>query len=75
MKPSITVDERGIILHVTTATGEGVAVPLNAELVTEAKNAFAKLATPEGKRRVLHGLGRLFSELTEPEKEDDGKKV
>jgi hypothetical protein len=76
MKPSVTVDERGVILHVTNDAGEGVAVPLNAELVTEATNAAARLLSPEGKRALARGLGRLFLELLqEPEKKDDGKKV
>lgn len=74
MKPSITVDERGVILHVTTDAGDGVAVPLNAEMVTEVIQGAERLLSPEGKRRVLRGLGRLFLELTAPEK-DDGKKV
>jgi len=75
MKPSLTVDERGLVVHFTNDRGEGVAVPITSEMVKEAKNTFEKLATtPEGKRRVLQGLGRLFLELTESERAD-AKKV
>lgn len=76
MKPSVTVDERGVVLHVTNDAGEGVAIPLNAELVTETTKAAARLLSPEGKRRLLRGLGKAFFELLqEPEEKEDGKKV
>lgn len=76
MKPSVTVDERGVVLHVTNDAGEGVAIPLNAELVTDATKAAARLLSPEGKRALLRGLGKAFFELLqEPEKKDNGKNV
>jgi len=75
MKPSVTVDERGLVVHLTNEAGEGVAIPVNAELVTDATKAAARLLSPEGKRALLRGLGKVFFELLqEPEKKDDGKK-
>ena len=35
MKPSISIDERGVILHVTGEDGNGVAVPLNQEALEQ----------------------------------------
>jgi len=75
VKPAITVDERGVLLHFTNAAGEGVAVPLNESLVGEARKAFATLLSPEGKRRVLRGLGRLALEVISDPEKDNGKKV
>jgi len=76
MKPTLTLDERGLILHVTTEAGEGVAVPLKPETFAEVSKGVERLLSPEGKRRLLRGLGQLFLELTKPEKEEaDGKKV
>lgn len=78
MKPSLTVDERGLILHVTTEDGEGVAVPLNAQTVGEAVKAAERVLTPEGKRRLVRGFARLLLEVIGDENQggnDDGKKV
>lgn len=72
MKPSVTVDERGVLLHVTNGAGEGIAVPINAELVGDVTKAAARLLTPEGKSAALRVVGRVLLELL---KEDDGKKV
>ena len=67
MKPSITLDERGAILHVTTDKGEGVAVPLNAETVASVAKSVERLLSPEGKRVVVRALGRAVLELLTPE--------
>jgi hypothetical protein len=76
MKPTITVDERGIILHVTNEAGEGFAVPLSAETVAQLglqlARAKAKLMTPEGKSQVAKALGSLFWQLVGDTKEADG---
>ena len=67
MKPSLTVDERGVLLHVTTEQGEGIAIPLDPkELAVTAAAALERVLSPEGKRRLVRGLGRLFLELTAP---------
>jgi hypothetical protein len=71
MKPSITVDERGVLLHVVTEQGEGVAIPLDPKMLAAAAGeAFTRVQTPEGKTRVVRALGRLFLELTAPESSD-----
>lgn len=69
MKPSITIDERGVILHVTTDAGEGIAVPLEPATVLELAAALergrAALKTPAGWSKLLRGAGRLLLELSE----------
>lgn len=71
MKPSLTIDERGVLLHVTTEQGEGIAIPLDPkELAATTTAALERVLTPEGKRRLLRGLGRLFLELTMPGESD-----
>lgn len=69
MKPSITVDERGVILHLTNPAGEGFAVELSPSTIVEmgAQLAKAKAAvlTPEGKRTIARALGTLFWQLVE----------
>jgi hypothetical protein len=64
VRPSITLDERGVILHVTDERGEGVAVPITSETAQQAVQSVQRLITPEGKRRIAAGLWRLFIELT-----------
>lgn len=79
MKPSISVDERGVLLHLTNEAGEGFAVPLAPSTVQEmgAQLAKAKAAalTPEGKRTIVKALGSLFWQLvaeTPNKDESDG---
>lgn len=72
MKPSVTVDERGVLLHVVTEEGEGIAIPLDPrELAATTAAVLDQVLSPEGKRRLVRGLGRLFLELTAPEKKTD----
>ena len=73
MKPSITIDERGAILHMTDSAGEGVAVPLNAEtltqLVAQGTLALERLKSPETRGQMLASLGRaVVRELFNPTK-------
>lgn len=79
MKPTLTLDERGLILHVTTEAGEGVAVPLKPETFAEAYKGVERVLSPEGKRRLLRGVVQLVLELTKPHEPDaeetNGKKV
>ena len=67
-KPSITVDERGAVLHMTDSEGNGIAVPLEPETVATVvqigKAAAAKLATPEGREFVKSTLLTLWKGLT-----------
>lgn len=62
MKPSITVDERGAVLHMTNDAGEGVAVPLNAEtlgeIVTQGAAALERLKSPETRRPLLWNIAK-----------------
>lgn len=75
MKPSITIDERGAILHVTTESGEGVAIKLEPATVLELAAGFdrarAALMSPAGRSILLRGLGRLALELSKGK--TDGK--
>ena len=74
MKPSISIDERGVLLHVTDAEGKGLSVALNAEtlaeLAAQAAVARERLKTPGAAWQLVRALVR---ELTKPdEKKDDG---
>jgi hypothetical protein len=73
LKPSITLDERGAILHLTDEAGEGIAVALNAEtltqLVAQGTLALDRLKSPETRGEVLWNLGRaVVRELFNPTK-------
>lgn len=78
MKPSISIDERGVLLHMTDADGKGVAVALNAETLNElmAQGALAleRLQAPETRGTVMWNLGRaIVRELLNPNpKKPDG---
>lgn len=76
MKPSISIDERGVLLHVTNEAGEGVTVPLEPATIQQMGQQLAKakaaLMTPEGKRTVTKALSALFWELVGSEKDKDG---
>lgn len=73
MKPSISVDERGVLLHVTDAEGKGVAVKLSAETLTELAAqttlALERLKHPEGIWNLARAIVR---ELTKPDESTDG---
>jgi hypothetical protein len=67
MKPSLTIDERGVLLHV--AIGEDVVtVPVEPatvrELSASVDRARDALKTPEGRSTLVRGLGRIVAELT-----------
>jgi hypothetical protein len=74
VKPSITVDERGVLLHVIGKDGEGVAIPLDPGTIIEMWGALGRaLKTPNGRTTFLRGLGRILGELTmDEEKGKDG---
>jgi hypothetical protein len=73
MKPSVTIDERGVVLHFTTENGEGIALPLEADTLLEIAAAVERgrsvLKTPAGRSTLLRGLGKLLFDIT-----DKGKK-
>lgn len=62
-----------MLLHVTTETGEGLAIPITLDTAASVVKGVEKLLTPEGKRRVLVGLAELFLALTAPEKTEEKK--
>lgn len=71
-KPAITVDERGVLLHLVDDEGHGFAVPLNqdtlAELGAQCAGALERLQSPEKRGRLLWRLGRaVVRELMQPE--------
>lgn len=75
LKPSITIDERGVLLHVTDKDGHGVAIPLEPTTVLELAGslqlAAQKLRTPDGKRTLVRGLVDVFAKLAKGG-DDDG---
>jgi hypothetical protein len=68
LKPTLTVDERGLIVHFTNSEGEGVAIPLTREACAEAVLMANRVLSPNGKRRLLAGLMDLIVQITEEEK-------
>ena len=70
MKPTVTIDERGVLLHVTDAAGNGYAIPLEPATVIEMAAALSRakaaLKTPEGRSVLVSALGGLLRELTKP---------
>ncbi len=74
-KPSITIDERGILLHLVDGNGEGVAIPLEPatllQLSAAVTRAVATLKTPGGRSLLVSAAGALFRQLSEqPTKEE-----
>jgi len=67
VKPAISIDERGVLLHLTDAEGHGYAIPLKPETVLELAGtlqlAADKLKTPEGKRTLVRGALELITKL------------
>ena len=81
MKPSISIGERGAVLHVTDNEGHGVAVPLNREslerLGVQAATALEAFRGPnKGKawwrlvRAVATTIGDMADGQAKEEKED-----
>lgn len=74
MKPSVTIDERGVLLHVTTSAGEGIAIPLEPKTVIELaaglERARGALKTSAGWSALLRGAGKILFDLAE---DKDGK--
>lgn len=74
--PRITIDERGVLLHMTTSAGETVSVALEPEtvfrLLESLQSAAAQLKTPAGKQMLKGALVALWQGLTKGE--DDGGK-
>lgn len=74
MKPSISVDERGVLLHMTDEAGKGFAIALNTETLTElgaqVAMALERVKAPEMRGRVLWNVGRaVVRELLKPTEE------
>lgn len=67
MKPGVSIDERGVLLHVTTEDGETVSVPLDASTLVELsaglERARARLLDRAGRKQLLRQLGKLVWEL------------
>lgn len=68
MKPSVTIDERGVVLHVTNDAGDGVAVPLSGETIREivvaAGRLKARMLEPAQRIETFKKFGALLLELT-----------
>lgn len=73
-KPSVTIDERGILLHLVDGNGKGVAIPLEpatlVQLSAAVTRAVAEIKTPRGRSLLVSAAGALFRQLTEPAKEE-----
>ncbi len=73
--PRITMDERGVLLHMTTSAGESVSVALEPEtvfrLLESLQQAAGALKTPEGKQLLRGALVSLWHGLTREKGSDD----
>lgn len=66
--PRVTIDERGILLHLTTSDGQAVVVPLEPEtafrFAAALQGALARLKTENGKQMLKTALVGLWQGLT-----------
>lgn len=69
MKPGLSIDERGVLLHVTGPNGNGIAIPLEPATVLDAAAVVTRagqaLKTKRGRSVLFRGLGTLLKELAE----------
>jgi hypothetical protein len=75
--PLITVDERGIIVHLVDSEGHGVAVPLNGEslaaLAGQCALALEKIKSADTRGGFLWGVARaVVREVLSTKKGTDG---
>jgi hypothetical protein len=64
VKPQITVDDRGVLLHVSDSQGETISVPMDPERIADGvKIAFHAAKSEKGKRLILRALGKLVRDL------------
>lgn len=65
--PRLTLDERGIILHMTDKDGNPIELNLNPDqlltMLAQGQQVVAKLGTPEGKQLVKGAVRGLLSAL------------
>lgn len=76
MKPSVTIDERGVLLHVTDNEGHGVAIPLNgealAELGAQIALALERLKEPAGRSSFFWRIAKaVAAEVVKPGSDDE----
>jgi hypothetical protein len=64
-QPKVTIDGRGVVVHLTDSNGRGVEVPLT-EVPAAVARAAAALKSSEGRSTFLRGVGRLLASLAEP---------
>lgn len=73
-QPRITVDERGVLLHMTTSSGEAVSVALEPatvfRLLEVLQGAALELKTPAGQQLVKQALRTLWTGLTKGSGDD-----
>lgn len=69
MKPGLSIDERGVLLHVTGLDGEGLAIPLEPATVFEAAAVVTRagqaLKTTRGRKTLFRAFGTLLKTLSE----------
>lgn len=78
-RPGVTVDGRGVVVHLVDTDGRGIDVPLN-EIPARAAQVASALKTREGRWTFLRGVARLLGSLAEPEEQrtdgtDNGRKT
>lgn len=64
-RPRVTVDGRGVVVHLVDSEGRAVDVPL-AEVPARVARVAGELKTKEGRSTFLRGVVRLLGSLAEP---------
>lgn len=78
-RPGVTIDGRGVVVHLVDSDGRGIDVPLN-EVPARVARVAGALKSREGRSTLLRGVFRLLGSLAEPEEQrsnatDDGRKA
>lgn len=78
MKPSLTVDERGMLLHLVDDQGKGFAVPINLEtaenLAAQLAIALERLRSPDTRGGFLFAVAKAVARemLKQPKGKSSG---
>jgi len=68
-RPRVTIDGRGVVVHLVDSDGRGIDVPL-AEVPARVARVAGALKTTEGRSTFLRGVARLLGTLAEPKGEE-----
>lgn len=64
-RPRVTIDGRGVVVHLVDSEGHSMDVALN-EIPGRVATVAGALRTKEGRSTFLRGVARLLGSLAEP---------